>query len=267
LRRGQLRVDQTLRAEQPLDQLLLRHLEREDGDPDRMLDGRVLHDVQRERGLTHRGTARDDHEVAALQPRREAIEIQEPRCHARERAVAGMELLDPLHRRPDQLLQAYELFRTPQLSHLEHAVLGVVEHLGGGAATLVGILDDRRGGLDQPPQHRLVTHDPRVVLDVRRGRHHVDQPAQVLHPAGPVEIAAAQQLIAQRHGVDHIAALGERHHGAEQEAVSLAVEHRVVDQLGGLQGRVLVEQHRAEHRLLGLVAPRSLAAGELALSR
>src|SRR2546427_4868971 len=35
-----------------------------------------------------------------------------------------------------------------------------------------------------------------------------------------------------------------------QEPVSLPVEHCVVEQLGGLQGRVLVEQHGAEHRLL-----------------
>src|SRR5438034_11148671 len=62
-------------------------------------------------------------------------------------------------------------------------------------------------------------------------------------------------------------ALGEGDHGAEQESVALAIEHGVVENLGGLEGRVLIEQHGAENRLLRFVAPRSLAAGEVALSR
>ena len=40
----------------------------------------------------------------------------------------------------------------------------------------------------------------------------------------------------------------------------LAVEHRVVEQLRRAERGVLVEQHRAEHRLLGLVAPGRRAA-------
>src|SRR5438034_6669821 len=50
-------------------------------------------------------------------------------------------------------------------------------------------------------------------------------------------------------------ALGEGDHGAEQESVALAIEHGVVENLGGLEGRVLIEQHGAENRLLRFVAP------------
>src|SRR2546425_96387 len=81
------------------------------------------------------------------------------------------------------------------------------------------------------------------------------------------QITAAHQLVAQGDGVDHIAALRERDHRTEQQAVALAIEHRVVEDLGGLEGRVLIEQHGAEHRLLRFITPRSLAAGELALRR
>src|SRR5205823_4151797 len=33
-------------------------------------------------------------------------------------------------------------------------------------ASVVGVLDDRRGGFDEPPQHRLVADDTGVVFDV-----------------------------------------------------------------------------------------------------
>src|SRR5580765_3147313 len=46
--------------------------------------------------------------------------------------------------------------------------------------------------------------------------------------------------------------------------MALLVEHRVVQDFGGLQGRILVEHHRAKHGLLGFVAPGSLAPGVLA---
>ncbi len=88
-------------------------------------------------------------------------------------------------------------------------------------------------------------------------------------PAGPVQVAAAHQLVAQRDGIDHVAPLGQGEHGAEQQPVTLAVEHRIVQDFGGLERRVLVEQHGAEHRLLRFVAPRNLATAEVgvALSR
>src|SRR5439155_13307132 len=69
-----------------------------------------------------------------------------------------------------------------------------------------------------------------------------------------------------RDRIDDVAALGQREHRPEQQPMSLAVEHRVVQDLRGLEGRVLVEQHRAENRLLRLVTPRSLAAGPLGRS-
>src|SRR5438552_18991011 len=79
--------------------------------------------------------------------------------------------------------------------------------------------------------------------------------------------AAAAQLVAQRDRVDHVAAFGEAGHRAEQRAVPFLIEHGVVQELGGLEGRVLVEEHRAEDRLLRFITPRSLAPGERAVSR
>ena len=108
-----------------------------------------------------------------------------------------------------------------------------------------------------------------MILDIGGRGDDVDETPEVLHSPRAIQVSASQELVAQRDGVDHVAAFGERDHRAEQETVPLAVEHGVVEQLGGLERRVLVEQHGAQHRLLRLAAPRSLATGELggALSR
>ena len=52
------------------------------------------------------------------------------------------------------------------------------------------------------------------------------------------ELAATLQLVGQRERIDDRAALGDRDHRAEDPAVALAIEHRVVDVLGRAHDRV-----------------------------
>ena len=84
-----------------------------------------------------------------------------------------------------------------------------------------------------------------MVVDVRGGGYDIDQRRDILHAAGAIEIAAAAQLVAQRDRIDDVAALGERQHRPEQQTMALLVEHCVIQDLSRLEGRVLVEQHRA----------------------
>src|SRR6266568_4938422 len=79
-------VYQPLRAEQPLHELVLGHFEREERDPGVVLDGGVLHDVQRQRRLPHRGSSGQDDQVGALEARGVPIEIDEPARDAGQRA-------------------------------------------------------------------------------------------------------------------------------------------------------------------------------------
>src|SRR5438552_1517853 len=58
-------------------------------------------------------------------------------------------------------------------------------------------------------------------------------------------VTAPAELVAQRDGVDDVAAFSQRQHRPEQQAMALLVEHRVVQDLRGLERRILVEQHRA----------------------
>src|SRR5947207_2088376 len=57
--------------------LEIRHLEREDRDRDPVLDGEVRRDAECERGLAHARPARDDDEVAGLEPRRHLVDVAE----------------------------------------------------------------------------------------------------------------------------------------------------------------------------------------------
>ena len=91
-----------------------------------------------------------------------------------------------------------------------------------------------------------------MVLDVRRRRHGVYQEADVVLAAGALELALSGQLIGQRERIDDTAALGDGHHRPEDPAMTLGVEHRVVNDLDGTHDRVLVDQHRGQDGLLGV---------------
>ncbi len=147
-----------------------------------------------------------------------------------------------------------------RLRDLEDALLGFVEDfLDGALARLVRVADDAGGRIDQTAQQRALTHDARVVLDVGRGGHDIEQLADVGHAAHAVELIGFRELLDERDRVDHLAALEEAGHAAEDAAVRLAVEHGVVDDFHGLGHGIAIDQHAAEHADLGFRRVRRLA--------
>ena len=54
----------------------------------------------------------------------------------------------------------------------------------------------------EPAQQRLLADDLRVILDVRRRRHGVDEKADVVLAAGSLELAAPLQLFGERERID-----------------------------------------------------------------
>ena len=192
-------------------------------------------------------------EIRRLEARRQLVEIVEAARDAGDRLAAALQRFDALHRRPEQLLDAREAVARLLLADLEDLRLGFVEQLGRGARALERLGDDRRRDLDQPAEDRLLANDLRVVLDVRRRRHGVDEEADVVLAARRLELAAPLQLVGERQRIDDAAALGDRHHRAEDPAMPLGVEHRVVDVFDRAEHRVLVDQHRRQHRLLGVL--------------
>src|SRR5690606_1094684 len=240
-------VDERLAAQHALDELLLRHLEREDSDGRLLRDRRMQAHIHAERRLAHRGTRRDDHQVTLLKAARHRIEVREAGADARYAALRGLQLLDLLERGIQDLLDPDEALALVRLRNLEDALLGDVEDLLDAAlAGLVRITDDRAARLDQAAQQRALTDDLRVILDVCGGGHRIHQLGDVLEPADGLQLLGLLQLLAQRDRVDDTTLLEQARHRPEDATVRLAVEHGVVDDLDRLRHRVRVDQHAAQ---------------------
>ena len=110
---------------------------------------------------------------------------------------------------------------------------------------------------------RLLLDDPRVVLDVGRPRHAVDQRRDVGRAADLVEIARAPELLLQGHQIDGVVALRQLDHLVEDAPVGVAEEIAGVDHLGREVERVIVEQDGAQDRPFGfeIVGQRAIGDG------
>ena len=64
-------------------------------------------------------------------------------------------------------------------------------------------------------------------------------------PPDCVELTAQREFVGEREQVDHDAAFVERHDRAEDPAMALTIEHRVVAVFRRAQDRVAVHDHRA----------------------
>ena len=79
-----------------------------------------------------------------------------------------------------------------------------------------------------------------------------ETPAEFRREARGIEFALPVQFFGKRDGIDHSPALGDAEHRAEQAAVLFGVERVVLDEFDRAQDRGLVDQHRREHRNLGV---------------
>ena len=91
-----------------------------------------------------------------------------------------------------------------------------------------------------------------VVRRVGRGRHELGQGVHEVSPPGALEHALALELGAEGDDVDLLAALVQREDGLVDEAVGVAVEVVGGEELDDDRDGVGIDQHGAEHRLLGL---------------
>ena len=119
------------------DHLLGGHFHAEDGDRGALLAGAqrgVLRHVDRERRLSHRGTTRDDDEIARPQATGHVVEVGEPGRQSAQLVRVGVGLVDLIddarqHRADgDRALPSAEA----AFGDLEHLLLGLVDELARG---------------------------------------------------------------------------------------------------------------------------------------
>ena len=182
--------------------------------------------------------------------------------------LCSKELLDLGEAVLDQIAHRDEAGLDAIVGDREDRALGFVENQVGVLVGFVGVGENLVRREDQRPQRRLLLDDLRVVLDVGRARHAVDERGDVRGAADFVELAGALELLFERDQIDRLAALRQRDHAVEDAAMRVAKERlRVDDRRGDVEGFV-VDQDRAEHGAFGveIVRERALRGGRFVAS-
>ena len=147
-------------------ELRLRHLEREEGDRELRLPGDVLGDVADEARLAHRRAGGDHDQVAGLKAAGHVVELAEARRRAGHLRLAAGELLEPLGLVDEDVGDRAEVARLLGAGDVEEQLLGLLDQLLRLALAGVHRLLDPLRGAEQPPQHRVLLDDLRVVAGV-----------------------------------------------------------------------------------------------------
>ena len=152
------------------------------------------------------------------------------------------------------LLDRAEVLLAIVARDLEHRLLGLLDELARRRLVAEHALLDLVGGLQQPPQQRVLAHDLRVAAGVPGGRHDAGQLVDRGRSADVLELAHLAQAVDHRQHVDRLALVVEREHRLVDRAVTLAVEVVGAQALLDHQRvqRAVRQQDRAEHRLLGV---------------
>ena len=261
-------------------ELLGRHFEREEADHaavDRRRRsvrpglaaiglGDVEGDVGRQRRLAHAGAAGEDDEVGGLQAAHVAVEIGKAGGDARQTAVA----LVSLGRHVDGGLERVG-------EALEAAVVAAA--LGDGVEAPLRFLDlvarariDRRvigdvdhvlADLDQLAANREVVDGAAVVEGVDDRRRLGGEAGEILLHGDAAEVVLAEEGL-ERDRRGDLAGADQRAGDLVDAAVDLLDEVLGLEEIGDAVEGVVVDQDRAEQRLLGLDVERRAAIGALA---
>ncbi len=215
-------------------------------------DRHVARDVRGERRLADARSRRDHDEVAGLQPRREVVEVAEPRRQPRVCRIPVLDVLQIHHGLIDQVAQDGHLVGILATGHVVDPLFRIIGHALGVGRSRVRHVHDVRRRADQPSEQRGLRDDARVVLRGGGGRHLLDQVAHVERTADVFEDSGALQRFDAGDDVDGLAS------GVEpaQDVVDPPVDGSVeivglhdLDDVGDGLGR---EHHGAEDRFLGL---------------
>ena len=214
----------------------------------------MLRDVEREARLADRWTGGDDDEIAFLEARRQLVEVEEARGDAAQLTAMGVQVVEPVVGRVEQLLELGEADRDAPVRDLEELRLRPVDRLLDLGRVLVADAGDLAGGADEVPEHGFALDDPGVLdrVDGRRGR--IRQLRQVGPPADLLEVLAALQGFGNRDQIHRLPALEQLEHRLVDVAVRLAVEVHRLQEFRDLDDRLAVDEDRPEDRLLGLEA-------------
>ncbi len=198
------------------------------------------------------------------------VQVAQPRGHAGDVAVAlvgGLRGADRLRQRLGE--DDRPAFDLAALGQGEEALLGLLDLVGGLrlARLLVGVVDHLLAELDELAAQKEVVDDLAVIGGVDDADHRGGQSDEVLRAADLAEGGVLVELTFEGHRVGDLAALDQRADGREDAAVERIEEVLGPQELVDAVEDLVVDQDRAQKRLLGLVVVRGLPVGELVADR
>ena len=248
-----LAVDACFRRKDTVGQLLLGHFQAENGHRHLLLHGNAGGNVQRKTGLAHTGAGSQNDEVAAAQAGQDGI----------QQAEAGGDALVLVGIRAADLLQVGQRLHhaggkrgqragIPPGADLVDALLGVFQQQVS-VRLIARVLQNVLGNAHQLAHQILFLHDLGIGLHIGDAGHRLSQTGQVdfcLVRTG--EHAIGDDGIQQGDKVDGLVRRKQAQHLRIDLGVLPGVEHLRPDDLHQIGQGLGLEQHRAQHALLGL---------------
>ena len=264
-----VRIDAAEGRHEPHRELLGRHLHAEHDRRELRPDGRALHEVERERGLSHRRTPRDDDEIAPLESGGEPVEVEEPGRYPGDVTLDLVQLVNSLHHPDEDIADRLRPARAPAaIADGVDELLRLLDELGDWPAFRpVGPVGDGGARRDHLAQHRALAHDLGVGGHVGRARGALRELANKGKTAFHLRVAVRAEPLGDGHDVTGVVGVDEGGDGAEDELVVAPVEVFLPDPVHHPVPTRGVEHEAAEHRALGLDRARGHAeAGSLGVA-
>ncbi len=199
-----------------------------------MVDGRVLRDVDGQRGFAHRGAGGDDDQLALLQAAGHAVEFGEVSGQAGDLAALLVEIVDGAEGILDDLVERLETVAEAPLGSLHQSRFNFADHVDDRVGLIGRLGNGQRADGHEPARQALFLDDANILFDDRTARQSFRQAGQVGHAADGVPLLVAVQFGGQRHNVH--GPLGVHQLGHAQEDAAVRVEGKIVgfELFGGL---------------------------------
>ena len=216
------------------------------------LGGHVMGDVERERGLAHRRTRRQNQQLAGVQPARHLVQFREASADAFD-ALAWIEKsVDAARIAIDDFLRRDQAGALARFAELEQRLFGTRQNLPGLFLAEQGAVHHLLRCEDDAPQQSFVLNDADVAFQVEDVRQAVVERNQVAQAIAGFELAVAHQLVGEGDAIDFFGALAQPGHALENAAVFFQAEIVGIQHAGGGHEVGVVHQDRPEHETLGV---------------
>ena len=270
--------DARLFRQDAVGQLLGRHFEREEADHGTVRDLGLpilavllaigLHGVERdvggERGLSHRGTAGQDQKIGLVQAAQQLVELAQTGGHAGQLAGAVVGGLGGAHRIGQGLAERLEAaVGLADAGQVIELLLGDLDLLDRGflERRLEGAVHYVLAQRDQLAQQEEVVHQPAEVAGVDHVHRRSRQARQIGRAASGLHVVVVFDVGLQGDRADQLAPLDQPGEGVEQLAVQRIGEMLTLEEFRDPVIGGVVDQDRAQQRLLRLEVVRRFADG------